>query len=101
MKLDLTHLERRGMTMAHEISDESPILVDLLGSLSIGNSSGLNNRFVRTQIINHSDKSIVQHFKRDTQDLIQSFDLHPIDFAGSGYWSGHQAVFTLVINLTI
>jgi hypothetical protein len=58
-KLELDHLERSVVPVAHEVSDESSGIRDASSSLSVRNPCSLNNSFVRTHVINEFN---IAHF---------------------------------------
>src|SRR6516162_2644315 len=71
MILDLAHLERRGVTVTHQIVDESPVLADLSGPAAIGDSRRLNDSSVVTHVIDNADKTVIEHRQRLAKDLLQ------------------------------
>ena len=57
--------------MPHEISDQSGILTDLPGALSIGNPSGLNDCRIVAHIVDHANESVVEDRQRLEQDVLK------------------------------
>ena len=64
MQLDLAHLERSRMSMAHQIIDQPAIFGNFLGATAVGNPGRLNDRTVVAHIVDHAEKSVIQHRNR-------------------------------------
>jgi len=84
VKLDLAHLERRGVAVAHEIADQAPILAHLLGAAPVGDARRLHHGAVVAHVVHHADEPMVEHRKRQVQDLLHRRDRGPAGLAGLG-----------------
>jgi hypothetical protein len=71
MELDLAHLERGRMPMAHQIADQRLVLADLLGAAAIGDAGRLDHRIIVAHIVDDADKAVIEHRDRLVEDLFQ------------------------------
>jgi hypothetical protein len=61
MVFDFAHFERRRMTMAHEIVDQSGVIVLPLGAAPIRYPRSLDNRSVVAHIIDDPDETVIEY----------------------------------------
>ena len=80
VKLDITHFEGCRMSMPHQVADQPAIFVYSLRPFSVGHPCRLHNRFVRPHVVDDTYEPVIQNLKRNTQDLIQTFHLHSVNF---------------------
>ena len=62
-QLDLRHLERRRVTMPHEVSNQRSVVRDLLRPGAVTDACRLNDRTVVAHHIDKADESIVKHLE--------------------------------------
>ena len=71
MKLYLAHFERSCVMVTHKVADKSPVFMDFFRSCAVRYARRLHYRFVRTHIINYSDKPVVKHLERHAENFIK------------------------------
>jgi hypothetical protein len=71
MVLDLAHLERRRVTMPHEIVDETAILADLLGAAAVAHPCGLHHGGIVAHVVDDADEAVIEHGQRLVENLLQ------------------------------
>ena len=106
VKLDFAHLEGCRMAMPHQVADQPFIIPDGLGAFPIRNARSLNDRSVIAHVINHTDKSVIEHrenlvkailkrtgshARRGSGESAKFFDLE-VDGAGLVCFVTHRAV---------
>ncbi len=69
--LDLAHLERRGVPMAHQVLDKPAVLADLLGALAVGDAGRLHDRRIVAHVIDYAHEAMIQHGRRLVEDRLQ------------------------------
>ena len=69
--LDLAHLERRRVAVAHEVVDQPPVLAHPLGALAVGDPRRLHDRPVIAHVIDDADEAVVQHRQRLIKDFLE------------------------------
>ena len=70
MELDLTHLERCGVRMPHQIANEATILVHALGTCPIRDSRSLYDRGFAAHVVNDANETIVEDGERLAEDRV-------------------------------
>ncbi len=78
MKFDFAHLKWGGMPMPHQISNQTAILVNFFGALSIRYPRCLNDGLISTHVIYHTNKPIIENFKWLTENFFHG--LHTRSF---------------------
>ena len=61
VELDLAHLKRRRMAVAHQVIDQPGILVDFFGAAAIGNARRLHDGAIVAHIVDDAHKPVVEH----------------------------------------
>ena len=79
MQFHLAHLERGRMPVAHQIADQPFVIGHRFGATAIRYPCRLTNRRIIAHVINHPDKSVVQHRDRGVQ-----VPLHPVRHCAQG-----------------
>jgi hypothetical protein len=74
MVLDLAHLERRRVAMAHEIVDEAAILADLARAAAIGDARRLHDRGIVAHIVDDAHEAMIEHGDRLIENLLERGD---------------------------
>ena len=69
--LDLAHLERRRVTVPHQIVDEPLVLADLAGAAAVGDARRLHDRRIVAHVVDDADKPVIEHRQRLVEDLLQ------------------------------
>ena len=69
--LDLAHLERRGVTVAHEVVDQPGVVASLARALAIRDASRLDHRRVVAHVIDDADEAVVKDRDRLEKDFLQ------------------------------
>ena len=67
VKLDLAHLERGGVPVAHQVADQSGILLYPLGAAAIGDPGRLHDGVVISHVVDDADEAVIE----DRNGLIQ------------------------------
>src|SRR2546423_6236921 len=60
MELELAHLERRGVAVAHQVVDQSGVLADLLRARAVRHPRGLDDRGIVTHVVDDPDEPMVE-----------------------------------------
>src|SRR5690606_1064348 len=71
VKLYLAHLEGRGVTVPHQIADETTILLHALGTTAIGNAGRLDDSRIVAHIVDDPDETMIQNRQRAVENLFQ------------------------------
>ena len=71
MKLDLAHLERRGVPVAQQVADQPGIVAHGFRAPAVGHTRGLNDRGVVAHIVDHPDETVIEHRKGGVEHLFQ------------------------------
>ena len=69
--LDLAHLERRRMAVAHQIIDQPLVLTDLAGAAAVGDAGRLHDRRVVAHVIDDADKPVIENGNRLVKDRFE------------------------------
>jgi hypothetical protein len=69
--LDLAHLERRGVPVAHQVVDQPAVLADLLGAAAVGDARRLHDGGVVAHVVDHPDEAVVEHRDRLVENLLE------------------------------
>ena len=77
VELELAHLERRRVSMAHEVVDQSGVLAHLLGAGAVGHARGLHDRGVVAHVVDHPDEPVVEDRDRLVQERFHRRDGDP------------------------
>ena len=72
--LDLAHLERGGVPVAHQVADQPGVLGDAAGSPPIGHPRRLHDRRIVAHVVDHPDEAVVEHWDRLEQHGFQCVD---------------------------
>ncbi len=75
VQLDLAHLKRGGVAVTHQVTDQPPILMHLLGALPIRDPRRLHHRVIISHVVDHPDEAVVQNGEGLSQDGLHC--LHP------------------------
>ncbi len=86
--LDLAHLERRRVTVPHEIVDEAAILADLLGAAAVAHPRGLHDGGIVAHVVDDADEAVIEHGQRLVEDFLQRRgDGRRVGWAPARAWS--------------
>src|SRR5208282_5829047 len=85
-ELELDHLERRCVAMAHQVPNETAVIADRFGPLSIRDARRLDNRRVVPHVVHKDDVTV-------SQDRVFHADL---PFRLGHDWAGHWGLFVHV-----
>jgi hypothetical protein len=64
MILDLAHLERGRVAVAHQIIDQPLILAELARAPAIGDAGGLHDCRIVAHVVDDPDEAVIEHRKR-------------------------------------
>jgi hypothetical protein len=64
MELHFTHLEWRGVVVAHHEAYQPTVVMDRLSTGPIRHASRLNDRAVKAHVIDHANEAVVQDFNQ-------------------------------------
>ena len=77
MILDLAHLKRRGMTMAHEIADKAAVFAQPASATPIRDAGGLYHRRIITHVVDDPNEAVVEDRDGLVEDLLKRRSNHP------------------------
>jgi len=95
VELDLAHLERRGVLMAHEVVDEARVGADGPRARAIGHARGLDDRMVVAHVVDHPDEPLVEHRHRLIQQRLHGLRDGPMGGCAHVTLGGHLARLVL------
>ena len=72
--LDLAHLERRGMAVAHQVADQAGVLGHPPRAAAIRHPRRLHDRRIVAHVVDHPDEAVIQHRNRLEQHRFQRGD---------------------------
>jgi hypothetical protein len=61
VELDLAHLERGGVPVAHEVADQALVVLDVLGAGAVGDAGGLDDGGIVAHVVDDADEAVVKH----------------------------------------
>jgi len=73
VEFNLTHLKGGGVPVPHQIADQPFVVLDRFGALAIAHPRGLTDRRIIAHIVDHTDKTVIQHLMGEVQVLF-----HPL-----------------------
>jgi hypothetical protein len=65
--------------MTHEIVNQTLVILNLLGSLAVGDPSSLHDGAIIPHVINHTNEAVIQNRELVPEDIIQSRDSDTLD----------------------
>lgn len=71
VQLDLAHLERRGVMVAHQVANEPPVVAHLLSASAVRHPSSLNHRRIVAHDVNDTDEAMVEDGYTIAGDMVQ------------------------------
>lgn len=73
VELDLAHLERGGVPVAHEVADQALIVLDMFGAGAVGDAGGLHDGGVVAHVVDDADEAVVEDFVGDVEMRLHPF----------------------------
>src|SRR5262245_49412113 len=71
VQLQLAHLERRRVAVAHQVADQPAILVHALRAPAVGHARRLHDGAVVAHVVDHAYEAVVEHRPDLVQDLLE------------------------------
>src|SRR6185369_5911484 len=81
VELDLAHLERRRVPVAHQVAHEPAVFADLARSAAVRHARSLHDRFVGAHVVDDAYEAVVEHLERNSQNFVEGFDPRPLNAA--------------------
>ena len=88
VQLELAHLERRRVSVPHQVADEAAVLVPALGAPAVGRSRRLHDGRVVAHVVDDAHEPVVQHANGLPQHGIELCDRRAGDPLGTCDSSG-------------
>ena len=77
VQLDLAHLERRRMPVAHQVTDQPLVVGHMPGAGTVRDAGGLDDGGIVAHVINDADKAVVQNLMRAVKMRLHPFGNRP------------------------
>ena len=69
--LDVTHLERRGVGVAHQVSNQACVLPGALGAGAVGNAGGLHHGAVAAHVVDDAHEAVIKNRQGLVEDCFE------------------------------
>ena len=79
VQLELAHLERARVPVAHQVVDQAAVVADLLGAAAVGHPRRLHDRGVVAHVVDDADEAVVE----DRERLVEHAPRAPAPWPGA------------------
>jgi hypothetical protein len=72
VQLDLAHLERRRVPVAHQVADQAGVVARGLRARAVADARGLDDRAIVAHVVDDADEAVVEHRDRLVQERLDA-----------------------------